>query len=270
VAQVWPICVPTRGYFPCRLPDATLNIIGSTNLWIASEGTGGYNLAWVTRDKSSSIINIEGNGNGDPNIIVKGVIRPQWLEETVATLNMSAGQLCCGAIETYFWSSLYINISGGTIHCDSTLPHNASDHRPPGNFTYTGAKDDPAKWPWFGLTMTGGLLKIDSVFEPARSADAQSRIYLDAGVIECGEFVIGDWEHPGGWETIDFLMDINEGEVRVGGNKITEMEAYRDGGKITAFDGTVPVSVTHDAIALQTVVKADRSPASMIRRPTWS
>jgi hypothetical protein len=22
VAQVWPICVPTRGYFPCRLPVA--------------------------------------------------------------------------------------------------------------------------------------------------------------------------------------------------------------------------------------------------------
>jgi hypothetical protein len=246
-----------------RTGEATLNIIGNTDLRIASEGTGGYNLAWVTRDKCRSVINIEGNGNGEPNIVVRGQIRPQWLDGTVTTVNMSAGEFRCGAVETYFYASLIVNISGGTFHCDSTLPHNSSDGRPGGRFVYTGSTEtgtaDPTI-PWFELNMTGGLLKIDTLFEPARAADAHSRIYLDAGVIECDEFGIGSYTPTDnkwlGWETIDFLMDVNDGELRIGGNVISQIEEYVEAEKITAYSGAVPVSISYNGISNQTIVKA--------------
>ncbi|MHC4361541.1 MAG: LamG domain-containing protein, partial [Planctomycetota bacterium] len=210
-----------------RTGTATVNIIGNTNMRVAVDDTDLYYWACIPgRPGTTSILNISGNENGEPNVFVNGTIRPIWynLDGLLFELNISAGYLRCRNFE-WFRGSGRFNMSGGTIVCE-------------GGISFSGENGGTLEW-----NMTGGLIQMGGALNVGESSDAISIVNLDDGTVECGDFDVDDEAY---WS-----MDINEGVLKIEGDKKAKMQAWVDDGHITGRGNTVrPVVVYQDGYTI--------------------
>ena len=200
-----------------------------------SAGTGIINIngspaitigdTWRGLDDGVSIVNIEGS----PSITVGGDMRGAdgsgWFY-----VNMSGGYL---EVNNYImWGDNgggSLTMSGGSILCD-----------------YLGLGGDRGSAPiTIDMNEPGGLITVREAFYfPSNGSRAGAvRTNLRAGVIACKEFVHGGQNPENPTWTDDWRVDIEQGMLKINGDKTTAIDANVANGQITAYDGEGTVVV---------------------------
>jgi hypothetical protein len=115
------------------------------------------------------------------------------------------------------------------------------------------------------LNMTGGSISVAGAWECPSNKDRAGAVTvnLDAGVIECSEFVHGSMIEGQPSYTDDWLLDIEQGMLKIAGDVKAEIDANVAAGQITAYggEGTVLVQLT-DGNTVVTAFPADPNTAT--------
>jgi len=225
---------------------------------INTSGTFTVEGRWRWRDGTgTAIINI----NGSPTVIIDGSWR--GTDNGVSIVNISGNPDITvngnfrGGDES---GSFYINMSGGTFYIDDefTIGDNGGGELNMSggtlivnnNMDIGGLRGSAP----ITINMTGGFIQVREVFLFPGSASRAGNVWLnlDGGVIDCNEFWHGGSDGKP-W-TDDWKVDIEEGELRIGGDVRDKIDANVAAGQITAYDGFGTVKV--DLIDGNTVVTA--------------
>ncbi|MHC4675641.1 MAG: LamG-like jellyroll fold domain-containing protein [Planctomycetota bacterium] len=198
---------------------ATINISGTNDITIGGE-------YWRAPDRGMGILNI----SGDPNVVVYGDLR--GADETGwFIINMSSGSLRCYRLAIGDEGGGELNISG-----DSEIVIT-------GNMDLGGDRGDES----ITVNMTGGLITVEGELMTPSNTDRDGAVTInfDGGTIDCGSFSHAD---------VAYLMDIEEGMLKISGDVVIEIEADIDAGYITAFDGSGVVEVAYEPDPNKTIV----------------
>jgi len=194
---------------------AIINVNGSPSITIG----GG---SWRAPDDGVGILNI----SGAPNIIVDGDLRGADGAGSFY-INMSGGHVSCLNFKIGDNGGGELNLSGGTLIIS--------------NYFIFGGDRGSAP---VTINMTGGYMSVGSKFMiPASAGRAGAvEVNLDAGVIDCTEFLHGSTE--GGY-TDDWHVDIEEGVLKIRGDVRAAIDVNVAAEQITAYDydGTVVVEL---------------------------
>jgi len=208
--------------------EAIININGSTVITVGGEAFRGT-------DNGISRLNISGN----PSITVDGSFRGAD-ESGSFFINMSGGLLDLGADFLIGDNGgAEINIDGGTILVATDMDMGGLRGSAP-----------------ITINMTGGLIRVAGVFRFPGSASRGGNIVmnLDGGVVDCNEFVHGGTSGDQPSYTDDWLVDIEQGQLRIAGDVRDVIDANVAAGQITAYAGEGVVVV--ELIDGNTVVTA--------------
>ncbi|MHC4501376.1 MAG: LamG domain-containing protein, partial [Planctomycetota bacterium] len=179
-----------------------VNINGTPTITIG----GDY---WCLPDDAVGIINI----SGDPCIIVAGDLRGADGAGSFI-VNMSGGRVEVG--DDMSWGDVgggELNLSGGDIIIGGGLAFGSLR----GSALIT-------------LNMTGGSISIAGAWECPSNKDRAGAVtvHLDAGVIDCNQFVHGSMIEGQPSYTDDWLLDIEQGMLKIAGNVKAEVDANID------------------------------------------
>jgi hypothetical protein len=217
-----------------------------------SAGTGVININgsptitigdfWRGTDNGVSIVNID----DDPNIVCMDDIRGADGATGLFYINMSGGRLECQ--DDLVWGDNgggELNLSGGSIIAGDNLDLGG----------YRGAEP-------ITINMTDGSISVGGKLLAPGSANraGKVRINLYGGVIDCAEFVHGGSD--GGEDetpddptfTDDWRLDIEQGTLKIMGDRKAAIDANVANDQITAYDGEGEVVV--ELIDGNTVVTA--------------
>jgi hypothetical protein len=206
---------------------ATINISGTSTVTIGGE-------YWRGPDDAVGIINI----SGDPTINVAGEIRGADATGERLFINMSGGTLNCDGICWRDNGGGKLTMSGGTINVTN-------------NLRFGGGLPDAGP---ITIEMTGGQIFVGGSFQCPDGADQLNNfVYLRGGLIDCSEFTHAD---P------DWLLDIEEGIMKIDGDQVATIEADIGAGNITGYGGdSVPTAVYQDGKTIVTAPPPDTNKA---------
>ncbi|MHC4213796.1 MAG: LamG domain-containing protein [Planctomycetota bacterium] len=229
--NVSSITGPISVYGQTHIMD--INTSGTFNAgswrWEECEGTGIINIngtptisiggeQWRGPDKGVGILNI----SGDPNIILNNTLKGADGDEGFFSINMSGGRLECDSLVFGDNGGGEVNLSDGTIILGDSLDLGGSRGVAP-----------------ITVNVSGGLMRIGGDLQLPGNANRAGVVVvnLDAGVIECGEFVHGSVLDEGPSYTDEWLLDIEQGMLIIDGNVIAAIDANVAAGQITAYGG---------------------------------
>jgi hypothetical protein len=217
---------------------ATININGTPTITIESSSED-----WRAPDDGTGILNI----SGDPNIISMVDLRGADGAVSFFYINMSGGRLECQ--DDLMWGDQgggELNLSGGSLIVGDNL-----------DLGGLRGGTEPIT-----INMTDGSISVGGkLLAPGSASRAgKVRINLHGGVIDCDEFVHGgsdggqDEAPPDPTFTDDWRLDIEQGTLKIRGDRKAAIDANVANDQITAYDGEGTVVV--ELIDGNTVVTA--------------